>query len=203
MTGHDAAHWDARYAGDRLWSPAPNPTVERLVGALPPGRALDLGAGEGRHAIWLRGLGWQVTAVDFSSVGIDRGRAGDVDAGDVDAGRAGPAVDWVVADVLRWQPAEPGYDLVLISYLHLPGDVIARARQWLAPGGRLVVVGHALRNLTDGVGGPRDPALLHTPAGLAAAADGLEVEQLGEVLRPGPDGTAIDLCLVAVRRCDM
>jgi len=189
--GHDAQHWDRRYADtDRLWSAEPNATVEEIVGQLPPGRALDLGAGEGRHAAWLAAAGWSVTAVDFSTVGIERGRA---HAGGAD-------VEWVVADVRRWEP-RPGssYDLVLLAYLHLDTDVVDRSRTWLAPGGRLVVVGHALRNLTDGVGGPQDPRLLHTEDQPRRAADGLVVERLGEVLRATPEGDAIDLAMVARR----
>jgi hypothetical protein len=88
---------------------------------------------------------------------------------------------------------------VLIAYLHLADDVFTRIADWIAPGGRLVVVGHALRNLTDGVGGPQDPRLLHTEDQLRAAAEDLTIERLEEVLRPTPEGTAIDLLLVAQR----
>jgi hypothetical protein len=91
------------------------------------------------------------------------------------------------------------FDLVLVVYLHLFDDGFARAARWLAPGGALVVVGHALRNLADGVGGPRDPRLLHTEEQLRRAAAGLEIEQLREVLRPTDAGVAIDLLLVARR----
>ena len=190
--GNDAARWDDRYsATDRLWSRQPNATVAEVIGPMPPGRALDLGAGEGRHAAWLADQGWQVTAVDFSTVGIARGRA--------EAG--GDAVEWVVADVRTWSPpAGVVFDLVLVVYLHLFDDGFARVAQWLAPGGALVVVGHALRNLADGVGGPRDPRLLHTEEQLRRAAAGLEIEQLREVLRPTDAGVAIDLLLVARRR---
>lgn len=191
--GHDAAHWDARYADSRrLWSPQPNATVAEIVGPLPPGAALDVGAGEGRHAVWLGALGWDVTAVDFSAVGIDKGRR--------EAEARGVDVQWVVEDAREWSPP-PGatYDLVLVAYLHLEGDVLSRTRRWLAPGGRLVVVGHARRNLTEGVGGPRDPRLLHTPEQLRAAANGLRIEQLEEVLRPTAEGEAIDITLVARR----
>jgi SAM-dependent methyltransferase len=191
--GHDAVHWDERYAGtDRLWSAQPNRTVEAVVGPLPPGRAVDLGAGEGRHAVWLARRGWQVTAVDFSAVGIARGQREGVDVAD--------RVEWVVADVRTWQPpAGARYDLVLVVFLHVTEDVFTRARTWLAPGGALVVVGHALRNLTDGFGGPRDPRLLHTEEQLRAAASDLEIAELREVLRPTRDGDAIDLLLVARR----
>jgi SAM-dependent methyltransferase len=185
----DAARWDERYAAtDRLWSAEPNATVAEVVGSMAPARALDLGTGEGRHAVWLARRGWLVTAVDFSAVGIDRGRAES----------DGLAIDWVVADLRDWDPpAGASFDLVLSVYLHLPADVFIRARTWLAPGGTLVVLGHALRNLTEGVGGPQDPRLLHTEEQLLAAANGLEVDELREVLRPTADGDAIDLLLVA------
>jgi SAM-dependent methyltransferase len=189
--GHDAAHWDARYADStRLWPSAPNATVADLVAPLSPGRALDVGTGEGRHAVWLATQGWDVTGVDFSAVGIDKGRR--------EAEVRGLEIDWVVADAREWSPPEgTTYDLVLVAYLHLQGDVLSRTRDWLAPGGRLVILGHARRNLADGVGGPQDPRLLHTEEQLRAAADDLTIERLGEVLRPTPEGDAIDIVLVA------
>jgi SAM-dependent methyltransferase len=187
----DVARWDERYAAtDRLWSAEPNATVAEVVASIPPGRALDLGTGEGRHAVWLARRGWSVTAVDFSAVGVDRGRAES----------DGLAIDWVVADLREWEPpAGATFDLVLAAYLHLADDVFARVRTWLAPGGSLVVLGHALRNLTEGVGGPQDPRLLHTEEQLRTAATGLEIDQLREVLRPTEAGVAIDLLLVARR----
>jgi SAM-dependent methyltransferase len=192
--GHDAARWDDRYAeSDWLWSAGPNETVTEIVGPLPPATALDVGAGEGRHAVWLASLGWDVTAVDFSAVGIGKGRR--------HADDRGLTVDWVVADVREWRPP-PGttYDLVLVVYLHLDADVLPRVAEWVSPGGRLVVLGHARRNLTDGVGGPQDARLLHTEELLRAAARGLHVERLGELLRPTPEGDAIDIAMVARRR---
>lgn len=190
-----AESWDERYAGTHhLWSTGPNEELARVLGPLPPGRAVDLGAGEGRHALWLAGRGWEVTAVDFSRVGVEKGRT--------HAAEAGVEVAWVVADVRTWDP-EPGqaYDLVLVAYLHLEADVLSRAAGWLAPGGRLVVLGHALRNLTDGVGGPRDPSILHTAESLRdkAVRAGLEVERCEEVVRSTPEGDSVDVVLSARR----
>lgn len=192
---HDALHWDERYAAtDRLWSAEPNATIAEFVAPMAPGRALDLGAGEGRHAAWLAGLGWDVTAVDFSAVGIERGRLASGDSA---------AIEWVVGDVRTWQPpVGTTFDLVLIAYLHLADDVFIDVGGWLARGGALVVLGHALRNLTAGVGGPSDPRLLHTEEQMRSAAAGLEIERLGEVLRPTDAGTAIDLLLIARRPAD-
>ena len=66
-----------------------------------------------------------------------------------------------------------------------------------APAASCVVLGHALRNLTDGVGGPTNPMYLHTEDRLRAAATGLTIERLTEVVRPTDAGNQIDLVLVA------
>ena len=184
---HDAAHWDQRYA-QRSWLTEPSSTVLDAVRDLSPGEAVDLAAGTGRHARALAALGWRVTAVDFSAVGIGQGRADDP---------AG-AVTWVVADVGDWAPERP-VDLVLAAYVQLGAAGLRRAAGWLADGGRLVVVGHALRNLTDGVHGPRDPAHLQSEEVLRAGAAGLVVERLEEVLRPDDGGTVVELLMVARR----
>ena len=187
MSARDAAHWDERYAS-RPWLSEPSSTVLAAVEGLVPGSAVDLAAGTGRHALALAACGWHVTAVDFSAVGIEQGRAAD------DEG----LVEWVVSDVTDWSPTAP-LDLVLAAYVQLGVDGLRRAAGWLAPGGRLVVVGHALRNLADGVHGPRDPAHLQTEEALAAAAEGLVVERLEEVLRPDEGGVVVELVLVARR----
>ena len=95
------------------------------------------------------------------------------------------------------RPARRPYDLILCAFFHLDDDVFPRVRGWLAPGGHLVVLGHSLRNLTDGVGGPTNPVHLHTEDRLRAAATGLTIERLAEVARPTDAGQQIDLVLVA------
>src|SRR4051794_10049356 len=70
-----AAEWDERYAERRQWSAGANALIASLLEDLPPGDAVDLAAGEGRHALWLAARGWRVIAVDFSAVGLARGRS--------------------------------------------------------------------------------------------------------------------------------
>jgi len=196
--------WDERYAAsDLVWGVDPNRFVAEALGGRPArGRALDLGCGEGRNAIWLAGAGWTVTAVDFSRVALERAREL--------ARSAGVAVELVEADVAKWSPPPGVFDLVLVSYLQIPADalraVIAHAAAALRPhGGELFMIGHALRNLAEGVGGPRDPRVLWDPEPLAAMLRevGLEVDRCEEVLRPAAgqeaERPAIDV-LVRARR---
>ena len=143
--------WDQRYEGAELaWSAEPNLFLPPLVEGLEPGKALDIACGEGRNAIWLARQGWEVTAVDFSPVGIEKAwQLSD-----------GVEVEWVVADVTLYEPTTT-FDLVVVFYLHvLPEDLAAvmqMATEALAPGGTLFAVGHAVRNMTDGHGGPQYP----------------------------------------------
>jgi 2-polyprenyl-3-methyl-5-hydroxy-6-metoxy-1,4-benzoquinol methylase len=70
----DSQQWDERYSGTEFeWTTRPNQFVAAELADLPPGRALDLAAGEGRNTVWLAERGWQVTAVDFSRVGLEKG----------------------------------------------------------------------------------------------------------------------------------
>ncbi|HEY8339536.1 MAG TPA: methyltransferase domain-containing protein [Egibacteraceae bacterium] len=196
----DAADWDARYAAAELvWSAEPNRWVAEVLAALPPGRALDLAAGEGRNAIWLASRGWQVTAVDFSRVAIDKAAAL--------AARQGVALDLVVADVTEWTPPAAAFDAVVIAYLQLPREpmaaVLRSAATAVAPGGTLLVVGHDRDNLDRGHGGPQDPEVLLTVPDVCAALDGLEIVRAEQVLRPvplpdGDEATAIDTLVQAV-----
>lgn len=184
-----AADWDGRYAEQQQWSSEPNRLVAELLVDLQPGDAVDLAAGEGRHALWLASRGWRVTAVDFSPVGLDRGRAQP----------GSEAVTWVVADVRTWMALDASQDLVLVAYLHLPQDeiqpLLVRVVSWLRPGGRLLVLGHDVENLTAGVGGPPDPDILHSVERLAPVAALLDVDRLGQVRRETPAGTALDTVL--------
>jgi 2-polyprenyl-3-methyl-5-hydroxy-6-metoxy-1,4-benzoquinol methylase len=68
------AFWDQRYhSSSTFWSGHVNPQLVAEVVDLSPGAALDVGCGEGADAIWLAEHGWRVTAVDLSTVALERG----------------------------------------------------------------------------------------------------------------------------------
>ncbi|SEB96714.1 Methyltransferase domain-containing protein [Paramicrobacterium humi] len=135
--------WEERYnSSERIWSGAANAALVDVAGALEPGRALDLGCGEGADAIWLTGRGWRVTGVDISQTALDRAR---VDA--TTAGIEPRHIDWVCADLTTWQP-EGSFDLASACFLHDThgferAPVIARAAASIVPGGHLLIVSHA------------------------------------------------------------
>ena len=197
----DSLSWDKRYGGEEfVWKTQPNQFLVGEVADLPPGRALDLGCGEGRNAVWLAGRGWHVTGVDFSPVGLTKARRL--------AMERGADVDWVEADVVEWDPPAGTFDLVIVFYLHLPSDdrqrVMAHAQDALADGGTLLVVGHDTTNLTDGYGGPQDPTLLFTPEQVASDLAELRIVR-ADHMRRGVDTNeghriAIDVLVRAVKQ---
>ena len=197
----DSTGWDARYAAaDLVWSAEPNQLLVAETDDLPAGRALDVGCGEGRNALWLASKGWEVVGVDFSEVGLDKARR--------IAERRGLAAEWVAADVTTYRPTPGVFDLVVLAYLHLPllsfHAVLAAATSALAPSGVLLVIGHDITNLTDGHGGPQDPAVLYGPDDVVAGLSGLAIDKAERLRRPVATerGTvdAIDVLVRAHRR---
>ena len=185
--------WDQRYADrEYVWSVTANRFVEQHLGRLRPGTAIDLGAGECRNAVWLAERGWSVTAVDFSAVGLEKGRRLAEEHGVADR------VDLVRADVTTWEPTGP-VDLVLLAYLQLPGDerrsVLRSSAGWVRPGGHAFVIAHDRANVTDGYGGPPSAEVCYdveeTAAGLAPLA--IQVAAIEERRVDTPDGERVAL----------
>ena len=207
MTQSRRAHWNQRYASRKfVWS---KPLNQMLVNALeplalPPGHVLDLACGEGHNAIWLAEQGWQVTAVDFSIVGVETGKR--------IANRRSVRVDWIVDNATTWQAPAGTMDLAIVLYLHT--DAVDRAA-WMAhtldalkSGGALVYIAHDLTNLVHGQLGPQTPDVLATPEDIVALLPGCHIDR-AEVLERQVDdepehggaklGTAFDVLVVAFK----
>ncbi|MEU7370480.1 class I SAM-dependent methyltransferase [Streptomyces hygroscopicus] len=134
--------WDERYTGqENVWSGKPNPQLVAEVAGLTPGTALDVGCGEGGDVIWLAQQGWTVTGADFSANGLARAARHAAQAGIADR------VDWWQVDARAFAADGRSYDLVTSHYLHPPNggmvEVTRRLADAVAPGGHLLVVGHA------------------------------------------------------------
>ncbi|MBL4634677.1 MAG: class I SAM-dependent methyltransferase [Kofleriaceae bacterium] len=187
--------WDKRYEEKELvWSRGPNQFVVAEVTGMTPGRALDLACGEGRNALWLSEQGWHVCGTDFSEVAIDKARARGQELG--------LTVDFQVADAAA--EITGSYDLILLAYLHLPraklAQVLAVAAAALAPLGSLLIIGHDLRNIKEGVGGPQDPDILQSPEGLRELLGDLQIVRSETVFRAvEKDGQTVQALDVVVR----
>lgn len=135
----ESRDWDARYASvARAWSGQPNGALVDEVADLRPGRALEVGCGEGADAVWLASRGWAVTALDVSQVALDRARA--------HATEAAVEVTWLRCGLLDADLPPEGFDLVSAQYPALrrtPGGDAERALlDAVAPGGTVLVVHH-------------------------------------------------------------
>lgn len=185
------AFWETFYSErDRIWSGHPNAMLVREVSGLAPGNALELGCGEGADAIWLAGRGWQVTALDVSALALERAAKHAEDAGVADR------IQWRRQDLAVWEPREH-YDLACAQFLHSPVElprnaILATGARAVAPGGRLLIVGHESFPSWSQHPEPEEP--LPTAAELAAelglGSPDWELETVDSVEREanGPDG---------------
>ena len=200
MTVDRTAAWNEKYQErGYLWGTEPNTFLVEVAAGYPPGRALDLGCGQGRNSVWLATLGHDVTGLDLSPVAIDHARR--------------LAAEWEVEahfaaiDLTTWDPAEERWDLIVLSYLQVEAEdrklIHAKAIAAMAPGARLVLVAHHLDNLDQGVGGPQTPDVLYTETQLLADFSDLEIFVCEQVIRhvdkDGVTGDAIDVLLIAAR----
>ncbi|WP_448640319.1 methyltransferase domain-containing protein [Geodermatophilus sp. URMC 63] len=163
------AWWEERYRahGHGVWSGRVNDVLATEVADLPPGRALDAGAGEGGDAVWLARRGWDVTALDVSRTALDRAAAA--------AAAAGVPLRTRQADVTAWEPGEERFDLVTASFLHFLPDrrdeVLRTLAAAVAPGGTLLVTAHDGSDLHAAVQRPGLPEWYATGEQMAAALD--------------------------------
>jgi 2-polyprenyl-3-methyl-5-hydroxy-6-metoxy-1,4-benzoquinol methylase len=183
----DEAFWDERYRSHTaLWSGNPNAHLVTEVANLTPGTALDVGCGEGADAIWLASSGWRVTAIDLSTVALQRGAANAEGAGADVAAR----IEWVHCDVTAWESGPERYDLVTAHYLHLllaPRQaMVDRLAAVVAPGGTLLIVAHHPSDLETTMARPNIPDLFFTGDDIAAQLETDEWEIVTNAAPPRP-----------------
>jgi SAM-dependent methyltransferase len=202
----DEGFWDERYrTSQRIWSGNPNPQLVAEVASTPPGRALDVGCGEGADAIWLASRGWSVVAADISGVALERAARHARDSDPAAAAR----IDWRRVDLLAQPPEPDSFDLVSAQFMQLPAELRTPLFTALADavraGGMLLVVGHHPSDLATGVPRPPMPEVFYTPDEIAGLLDGSWAVNVCEARpRPAttPDGadvTVHDTVLAATR----
>jgi len=194
--------WDERYSQPGFaYGTEPNEFLAAVAERIPVGPVLSLGEGEGRNAAYLAGLGHRVVAVDQSEVGLAKARR-------LAADRGRP-LETVRADLTGY-PIEPGAWAGVVSiFCHLPRRVrlplYAAVVRGLRPGGVLVLEAYTPKQVGRGTGGPRDPDMLVTLAGLTEELAGLDfvlARELDREVREGAyhTGVASVVQVVGLRR---
>ena len=183
----DEAFWDDLYnQRTTIWSGNPNAVLVQEASKLTPGRALDIGCGEGADSLWLAGQGWNVTGVDISDVALGRARAAHQALEPQTL-----TVDWRQEDVLDWTPPVEAFDLVSVHFLQVPPDELElttrRFAAAVAPNGRLLIVGHSPSD-SHASQHPAKHRLFAPEPVVAAAGDGFEVIHAEHRTRTTPDG---------------
>ena len=160
--------WDEKYRSHptAIWSGNPNPALVEAATDLSPGRALDVGCGEGADALWLAERGWTVDAADISSVALGRAAAR--------ARERNLELNWRHADLVTDPPEPDAYDLVNAQFLQLPRRTTEAVRgdgRRRPPGGTLLIVAHHPSDLTTSVRRPHLLEMFYTADELASDLD--------------------------------
>ncbi|WP_018410370.1 SAM-dependent methyltransferase [Methyloversatilis thermotolerans] len=183
--------WSDRYRAvgkDYLFGTEPNRFLTSQAALIRPGqRALSVADGEGRNAVWLAQQGLDVTAIDLSTVAIEKA--------ETLAAQRGVAVDFVLADALCWIYPEDTFDLVVAIFIQFAApDERARLfdnlKRTLRPGGRIVLQGYTPKQLEYRTGGPSAVDNLYTLSLLRSAFDDFDIEVLDEYEEVLAEGSA-------------
>lgn len=193
--------WDERYSEPGYaYGTEPNDFLVSVADRIPDGPVLSLAEGEGRNAVFLAGLGHEVTAVDASSVGLAKA--------DRLAAERGVSITTVHADLADFEIKPGQWQAIVSIYCHiapeLRSDLHRRCVSGLASGGVFILEAFTPRQLAHGTGGPKDVDLLMEPDDLRRELEGLDVETFQEIERTVSagkyhGGTAVVLQILAAK----
>lgn len=181
-----SAFWNQRYGGDGLaYGEAPNDFLARMAERLPKsGQALDIGAGEGRNALFLASRGLDVLAVDQSEVGMQKAQRL--------AAERGLALRSRAVDLRDFDAENNSFDLVSSIFVHLPATLRAavhgRVGAWLKPGGVFLLEAYSPEQIRRDTGGPKDPSLLASLEVILGELTGLQIEHQAALERDVSEG---------------
>lgn len=178
--------WDERYGGDGLvYGDAPNEFLAQVATRFPTtGHALDIGAGEGRNALFLASRGLDVLAVDQSAVGMRKAQRL--------ATERGLSLRTRAVDLRDFDAPLGSFDVISSIFVHLPHELRAavhrRIGAWLRPGGLFVLEAYPPDQIGRGTGGPNDPALMAPLEVIVGELAGLEIDHQASLVRTVIEG---------------
>lgn len=167
--------WNKRYSEQEFaYGTKPNEFFKSEIEKLKLGKALFLGEGEGRNAIFAAKLGWEVDAVDFSESGKKKALKL--------ANENKVVINYTVTDFENYQFTENKYDLIVMIFLHLPSKInqliFEGSVSSLKVNGKLIIETFAKEQINNSSGGPKDPQLLFSESELINLTTELRTELL-------------------------
>ena len=172
--------WDTRYNTEEyVFGKRPNRFLIDCTAGLTPGKVLCLGEGEGRNAVYLASIGWEVTAVDISPYGIKKAQ--------LLARQRGVKITTLTADLNDYSIEPNAWDLIITFFVHIPAVERARMHRkvitGLRPGGMYVLEGYSPEMVRFGDRGPKEVPQRYHPEVIRAELEGLELRTVREVDR--------------------
>lgn len=172
--------WDERYSSSEYaYGTEPNDFLKDNCHYLPKGRVLSLAEGEGRNAVYLACQGYAVTAVDSSSVGIEKGKKL--------AALHNVNVEFILADLAEFDMGVSCWDAIISIFCPVPGSVRQmlheQVKRGLKAGGVFLVEAYTPAQIHNETGGGKNRDVLQTCDTLATELDGLHFEHLVELER--------------------
>ena len=183
--GYTPPMWDERFSEPgHAYGTEPNDFLVSVADRIPMGPVLSLAEGEGRNAVFLAGLGYEVTAVDASTVGLAKAERL--------AAERGVSVTTIHADLTDFEIEPDAWQGIVSIFCHLPPVIRAalheRCLRGLVPGGAFVLEGFTPRQLELATGGPRIRELLMELETIRQELPGLQFEIAREIERPATEG---------------
>jgi SAM-dependent methyltransferase len=177
--------WDDRYSSEEFaYGKEPNDFLAQNTDKLPKGRVLCLAEGEGRNAVHLAKHGFDVVAVDSSSVGLQKAQRL--------ADEAGVSITIEVADLAHYEIEPNSFDAVVSIFCHLPpplrAELHTRCVTGLNPGGVMLLEAYTPDQLKYGTGGPPMTEMMMSLNALQQELDGLEFQLAHEIERTISEG---------------
>ncbi len=177
--------WDERYAaGEFVYGSEPNDFLVSVADRIPKGRVLSLAEGQGRNAVYLAGLGYEVVGVDSSAIGLEKAQQL--------ARERGVKIETQVADLATLDIGVSCWEGIVSIFCHLPSairkELLRKVVAGLRPGGVFIMEAYTPRQLNFKTGGPSSEDLLPSLSDLKQELEGLILQHAVEIERDVVEG---------------
>lgn len=173
----NAEYWNARYSEEGFaYGQTPNEFFKEEIDKLPVGKILFPCEGEGRNAVYAAALRWKVEAFDISEVGKQKA---------INLATSFNAkINYEICNVADANFEDNTFDAVVLIYSHLPEtlriELHGKIKNWLKPGGVVILEAYNPLQLNNNSGGPKDIQMLYSIETLVSDFHGMQFEILEE-----------------------